>query len=236
MKQQIALEPALVLHTRAYRDTSFIIELFSKHQGRVPVVARGARTRKTWQGLCQPFVPVLVSWIGKEELMTLKDIEANGISYWLTGRKLLSGFYLNELLVRLLPRHDPHPLLFDYYQQALVALMQPEDEQYALRLFEKHLLDELGYGLALSHETGSETAIESDAMYHYVPQLGVSKTTLELMTERPNEQFSGKTLLAIEAGKWSQVDMAQAKRLMRQALAPLLGDKPLRTRELFRSG
>lgn len=232
-KQQIELQPALVLHSRAYRETSFIVELFTQDYGRIPVVARGVRSRKTWQGLLQPFVPALISWSGKDELMALKDVEANGAPYWLTGRRLLSGFYLNELLMRLVHRHDPHPGLFHYYQTALHNLQTLANEEYALRLFEKQLLDELGYGLAWQQDTLTSEPIQADKFYQFNPEQGL--LALDDNADYPvaANKFTGRTLLAIANESLTEADLADAKRLMRLALASLLGDKPLKTRELF---
>ncbi|MDF2866582.1 MAG: hypothetical protein K0S11_52 [Gammaproteobacteria bacterium] len=230
-KLQAELEPGFILHTRAYRDTSLIVELFTQEYGRVPVVARGARGRKSWQGLLQPFVPVFTSWSGKEELMSLHNIEQNGIPYWLAGRKLLSGFYLNELLMRLLHRFDPHPELFNHYIETLKQLAQPGEEEYVLRLFEKRLLDELGYGLVLQHEALSDIAIEEQFYYRFEPQQGLIKVSNEAHLA-PNV-FAGKVLLAVAHENLTEAELPATKRLMRLALSELLGDKPLRTRELF---
>lgn len=230
-KLRVELEPSFILHTWTYRDTSLIVELFTQGYGRVPVVARGARGRKSWQGLLQPFLPVFTSWSGKEELMSLHSIEQNGIPYWLTGRKLLSGFYLNELLMRLLQRFDPHPELFEHYIATLKQLAQSVEEECVLRLFEKRLLDELGYGLVLQHEALSDVAIEEQAYYRFEPQQGLIKVGNEAYL-MPNV-FAGKILLAVAQENLTEAELPAAKRLMRLALNELLGNKPLKTRELF---
>lgn len=232
-KQRVELQAAFILHTRPYRDTSLIVELFTQDYGRVPAVARAGRTRKAWQGLLQPFTSVLVSWTGAEELMTLTNIEPNSYYGRLVGRKLLSGFYLNELLMRLLHRHDPHPELFKHYQAALLNLYGQADEQRSLRIFEKQLLDELGYGLIWRYEAGSDKAIDTQLYYQFDPQHGLLPINPASEQAPSSHTFTGQTLLAIANEDFSQVDLGQAKRLMRLALAPLLGDKPLKTRDLF---
>lgn len=231
-KQRVELQPSYILHTRPYRDTSFILELFSREYGRVPVVARGARNRKLWQGLMQPFVPILATWSGKEELMSLQDVEPLSMPFWLTGRKLLSGFYLNELLMRLLHRFDPHPQLFDYYVATLNELVQSREEEYALRLFEKRLLDEIGYGLVLQHEAITDEPIEANGYYRFESQKGLIK--VEQSDKLTGNIFTGEVLLAVAEETLTDKELAAAKRLMRLAINELLGDKPLKTRELFK--
>ena len=150
------LQRAYVLHHHPYRDSSALVEIFSEHHGRVGLVARGVRGRRNpRQALLQPFTPLLLSWSGRGELMTLVDVEAEAPNAMLQGMVLMSGFYVNELLLRLLRRHDPHPQLFLYYDQLLQRLARlegdnPPELAIALRLFEKVLLDEIGYGLVLA--------------------------------------------------------------------------------------
>ena len=140
MQQKVLLQPCYVLHMRAYRDTSLLLELFSLEHGRISAVARSARGPKSrFKGILQQFVPLLLSWQGRAELMNLSGAEGNGMPHYLTGDALLCGIYLNELLMRLLHRHDAHPGLFTAYQQALVGLQQNQ-QQITLRLFEKRLL------------------------------------------------------------------------------------------------
>lgn len=232
-KQYVELQAAFILHTRPYRDTSLIIELFTQDYGRVPAVARAGRTRKAWQGLLQAFTPVWVAYSGIDELMNLSSIEPRHYYGRLVGRKLLSGFYLNELLMRLIHRHDPHPQLFNHYQNALLNLYEQADEQPGLRLFEKQLLDELGYGLIWCYEADTAKTITAQQTYYFEPQRGLLPIRPEHKQDPAVPIFSGQTLLAIAEEDFSKVNMIEAKRLMRLALAPLLGDKPLKTRELF---
>lgn len=144
------LQPAFVLHARPYRDTSLLVELLTAERGRLTVLARGVRNQRSrFNGLLVPFSPLLVSFSGKTDLQVLRQVEANGLSYNLRGNMLLSGFYLNELLIRLLQRHEPHPNVYQAYQYTLNVLADTVQPEPALRLFEKYLLVDIGYGLQL---------------------------------------------------------------------------------------
>jgi len=154
--KQIVLQPAYVLHQRAYRDTSAIVELFTPEHGRIGVVARGIKRPKSpWRGLLQPFQPLLVSWRGRGELKTLADVEAQGMALQLSSQPLVSGFYLNELLMRLVARFDAQLTLFGCYDASLRALAVVQDDvalERVLRYFERDLLAALGYALVLDCE------------------------------------------------------------------------------------
>jgi DNA repair protein RecO (recombination protein O) len=231
MPSTIELQPAFILHTRPYRDTSLLVDWLTHHHGRVRSVARSARGPKSrFRGALQPFVPFLIGWSGKTELVSLQQAEIAGMPYILQNTALLCGFYLNELLARLLPTDDPHPRLYEIYQQTLAALQTAENFQPALRLFEKRLLIELGYGIALDKDASSSEAIEIHEWYLCDPQRGLTRCPTP-----PNAHaFQGKNLLALHSDELQDPeDLQAAKRLMRLLLAPLLGDRPLRSRELF---
>ncbi len=224
------LEPAYILHTRYFRDTSLIVELFTQHEGTVAVLAKGARKQARWKGLLQLFAHVLVAWRGKSELPILTGAEPGGDALILQGDALFSGFYLNELLIRLLHKHDPHPRLFNVYQQTLAALNQGEVEK-SLRCFEKQLLQELGYGLVLDRELENNTPIDPASYYQYHLEQGARKVT---GTAKATDIYQGKSLLALHHDQLiTQEARRDAKRLMRQAIAILLNHKPLKSRELF---
>lgn len=229
------LRPAYILHRQPYRETSLLLEAFTVEEGRVGLVARGARSGKgAGRGLLQPFVPVLLSWSGRSELATLTGVEGRGGLPPLAGRALISAFYLNELLLRLLQRHDPHDELFHAYELALQRLASvPEQPEWTLRLFEKALLQELGYGLLLDHEVHSGAAIQPHMRYCYHVQQGPLSDDGAAVPAGP--RLHGRTLLALDAeeGADEQV-LAEAKTLMRVILAQYLGTRPLRSRELFR--
>ena len=225
------LEPAWILHHYPYRDSSLLLEVFSREHGRLGLVARGARTSKSrWRGMLQAFRPLLLSWSQRGELGTLTGAEpCAGIA--LPGtRNLMSAWYLNELLMRLLTRHDPHPRLFAAYEQALLAL--DVAEQPTLRVFEKHLLQELGYGLLLDNEAESGLPVVADALYEYRLQSG----PVACDVRRDDGVFlHGSSLLALHAERLDDVTACQeVKHLMRAVLSLYLGSRPLRTREVAR--
>jgi DNA repair protein RecO (recombination protein O) len=150
-RSKVALEPAFILHHYPYRDSSLLLEVFARGYGRVGLVARGARSaRARWRGQLENFRPLLLSWSLRGELGTLTGLELPAVTGVPAGRRLLSAYYLNELILRLLARHDPHPEVFDAYAEAIRDIDVAEEP--ALRIFEKRLLQALGYGLLLGHE------------------------------------------------------------------------------------
>jgi DNA repair protein RecO (recombination protein O) len=224
---RINFQPAFVLHSRAYRDTSLLVELFTEQHGRVSAVARGVRTVKSKsKGLLLPFTPLAVCWSGKSTLMSLGKVEANGSGYNLSGHNLLSGFYLNELLLKLFQHNDPHPLVFQAYQTALAKLKNGDDLQLVLRLFEKQLLKELGFGMLFNIDSSGEK-INTNANYYYQHERG-----LEISSSA--NSISGKSLLALHNEELTDpIVLAEAKKLMRQIFDHLLDGKELKTRKFF---
>ena len=222
---RITLEPAFILHHRPYRETSVIIDFLTQHHGRITAVARGTKGR--FRGILQPFIPLLISWSGKSEMVTLTEAESHGAPIMLQGNCLFSAFYLNELLVRLLHKHDPCTLIFDLYHETLLALQGDTLQQKILRIFEKKLLEQLGYALHLNDK------IQTEKYYRYIPELGF-KLYDDYENAPSNWVFLGKHLLAFSADNLEDADVLRdAKRLMRLALTPLLGPKPLHSRKLF---
>ncbi|MCL5261520.1 MAG: DNA repair protein RecO [Gammaproteobacteria bacterium] len=230
---RVSLEPSFVLHARAFRDTSLILEIFSQNYGRLSLIALGARRKQSQiKSLLSPFIPLLLSWSGKTELFTLAKVEAGAQAFDLCGNALLSGFYLNELLMRLLVRHDPHPKSFLLYQKTLAELANVKRQYLALRLFEKNFLADIGYGLQLAH-TISDEPIEQDFNYSFRYGSGFEKTSDQSLPQTQNI-FSGKSLLALNHEKFTaDTELRDAKRLLRIALDAVLGDKPIKSRELF---
>jgi len=233
---KVLLEPAYVLHQRPYRDSSLILEVFSHSYGRVGMVAKGVKgKRKQRQALLQPFIPLQMSWTGRGELATLTDVEASGAAHQLVGSVLLSSFYINELLTHLLHRHDPHPDLFEYYRYTfsqLDRLNQPQLLQRHLRLFEKQLLQEIGYGLVLEYEVDQGEPIESDRSYRYHPGQG------PMLAQRDDVDqgllFKGSSLLAFAEENLDQPQyLKDARRLTRVVLDFYLGGKKLHSRQLL---
>ncbi len=229
---RIDLHPVFILHTRAYRETSLILEVFSREHGRVGVVARGARGRKSrYQGYLQAFLPLQMGWSGRGELLTLNGVEAEHGLMHLPASKLASGFYLNEIMMRLLHRHEPLPDLFLDYAIALQALRDNLPEEPALRRFELRLLTHLGYGLQLTEDVNGE-AIQPNSRYQYLAEQGPCPQTTH--TGPAGLEISGQTLLALAHEELTtEQELRESKRLMRYILATHLGDRPLHSRELF---
>lgn len=226
-------QPAFVLHSYPYRETSLILEVLSRQHGRVALVARGARRpRSVLRGLLMGFQPLTLSWFGKGELRTLHKAEWQGGQKQLQGQALLCGFYLNELLLNLMVRDDPHAQLFDYYQHTLQRLTQDQDHAATLRSFEKRLLQEFGYALLLEQEAGSSQPINPEASYRYVIERGAVRDVGNAAEGLP---VSGKTLHDMAADDYRDVVSAQqSKQLMRMLLNHQLAGKTLYTRELIK--
>lgn len=224
-------EPAFVLHTYPYRETSLIVETFTERMGRVAMIARGAkRPRSELRGVLQAFQPLALSWAGGGELKTLLKAEWRGGLPLPTGAALLCGFYLNELLLKLLAREDPHPRLWSEYASALDALTadgEPPAQAATLRRFELRLLAELGYALSLSHDVQSGAPIAAGERYHYAFDRGPQLVAAE--PRRPWPIVRGATLIALATGCYPDADAAaEAKRLMRGIL-----DHYLEARRIF---
>lgn len=232
--KRVLLEPAYVLHRRSYRESSFLVDLFTKQHGRLTVIAKGVRkARSSTQGLLQPFNPLLVSFAGKGELMSLMHVETNESVRHLRGNCLFAGFYLNELLMCLLEKWDAHPGLYAAYEKALVGLYDGILAQKTLRSFEKCLLQELGYGLLPKSDISLHNTFSSDKNYRFIPEQGFVLCE-QVPTSGNSTIFSGKSLLAIAKEDWQEEETVQdAKRLTRFVLAPLLGARPIYSRKLF---
>lgn len=226
-------EPAFVLHSYPFRETSLILDVFSRRHGRMAMVARGARRpRSSLRGVLMNFQPLLLSWFGKGEVRTLHSAEWQGGQPYLQGTALMCGFYLNELLLNLLARDDPHEQLFDYYRATLYRLAHEADHAATLRCFEKHLLQELGYALVLDREAGSDKAIQAELCYRYAVERGALPDGGDGSTGFP---VLGKTLLDMAADEYADPATAQqSKQLMRMLLNHHLGGKILHTRELIK--
>lgn len=232
-KNRLEDEPAFVLHSYPFRETSLLVEVFSRQHGRVPLVARGARRPKSAvRGLLMNFQPLSLSWFGKHEVRTLHSAEWQGGQPLLQGTALLCGFYLNELLLNLMVRDDPHEQLFDYYQHTLQRLAHGADMASTLRCFEKHLLQELGYALLLVDEAESSKSIDPTLNYRYVVERGAVRASTQ---ETEGLLIAGKTLHDMAADDYSDAQSArQGKQLMRMLLNHHLGGKILHTRELIK--
>jgi DNA repair protein RecO (recombination protein O) len=233
---RVNLQPGYVIHSRPYRDSSALLDVFTAEFGRISMVARGTRRpsrRGSGAALLQPFIPLLLSFSGRSELKTLAAIEPAQRGLMLRGERMFSGMYMNELLVRLLHRHDAHPVLFSAYDRALKALAGSAVVDAVLRPFEICLLDELGYNFALTVDGASGEAVHPARWYRYDPGYGV--VAGGNAGEQPTNAYLGSDLLAMACGDFAGPARLTAKRLLREALAVHLGDTPLRSRELFRA-
>jgi DNA repair protein RecO (recombination protein O) len=228
--------PAFVLHTYPYRETSLIVEALTADHGRVAMVARGAkRPRSELRGVLQSFQPLALSWSGIGELKTLMKAEWQGGLPLVGGAALLCGFYLNELLLRLLPREDPHPDLFTHYRAALASLAGHEDHAAVLRRFELRLLAELGYALPLTHEAESGRPIEPMARYYYAFDRGPRRVERGLPQGQQLPLVRGATLLALSRLDFTHpAEAAEAKRLMREVLDHYLEQRAIFSRRVVR--
>jgi DNA repair protein RecO (recombination protein O) len=233
-KARHAAQPTFVLHSYPFRETSMVLEVFTRNFGRIALVARGARRpRSALRGVLLAFQPLLLSWGGKSELRTLHQAEWQGGLPQLKGIALLCGFYLNELMLKLLPRDDPHEQLFETYYRTLHALSNGDDHAVTLRRFEQQLLKELGYALTLDHDVASGEAIQTGASYEYLIERGPVRSTGNAAENRL--ELSGQTLLDIARDDYSDpVTMQQSKSLMRALINHYLGNQHLNTRQLLK--
>lgn len=235
---RVDVQPAYILHHYDYRDTSQIIELFTRDYGRLSVISRGTRSAKSkLKSVLQVFRPLHVSWSGKGELPALTMAESTQAQLpQLSGKALPSAFYLNELLMRLLHRHDVHEDIFDLYHQTLYALAATDHLEITLRLFEKQLLNCLGFGINLNTDAESGQSIDEEGYYVYYIEHGpVAVKSDEQHSLTHHLVIKGKSLLAFERNQLDTDDnRKEIKSLMRLVLSYYLGDKPLKSRELFR--
>lgn len=235
LRSKVDGQPAYVLHTYPFRETSLIVEVFSRDFGRMALLARGARRpRSAIRGLLMAFQPLEIGWAGKGDVLTLMKAEWQGGQPLLSGEALFCGYYLNELLMHLLPREDPHTRLFAGYAEMLARLSSDpvgKVSEADLRSFEKILLQELGYGLTLVHDA-SGAAIEPAAHYTYRMEQGPMR--LE-HADAAAQVVSGKTLIDLAAEDFSDPrSRSEAKQLMRTLMAYYLGGKELETRKIFK--
>lgn len=231
-KGRVENQPAFVLHLRPFKETSLIVEAFSREYGRIALVARGARRpRSAMRGMLMAFQPLEMGWFGQSEVRTLAKVEWLGGQPLLQAQSLLLGYYLNELLLKLLPRDDAHAALYDAYAEAVRSLAFGEPNEISLRRFELILLRELGYGLTLDREAGSDRPIDPQKRYAYVLERGAVP-----LAEASDglESFSGRALLAIAQEDFSDAGtLAECKRLMRMLIQHYLGGQALNSRRVF---
>ena len=230
--RRVQQQPAYILHRRPFRDSSQIIDVVTRDYGLVAAVARGSRGSKSrLAGLLRPFMPLRVSWVAKSDLGTLTGAEANGPPLGLKGDALLSAYYLNELLLYFLHRHDPQPEIFELYSQTIPTLCGNADIAPCLRNFELELLSLLGYAVNLGHVAGSNDDIDPAGNYEY----RIDQGPVPVARSEGPLVFQGSTLLAIAAREFDNADVLRsATRLLRAAISHHLGGKELQSRKVLR--
>ena len=230
--RRIQLTPGYILHHRPYRDTSRILEVVTRDHGRLTLFARGVRGPKArLASILQPFQILLLSWTGRGEAAQLTGAESAQAAPPLPSACLMAAFYLNELLMKLTTRHDPLPLLFDTYHEALEGLRHGVPLEPQLRVFEKRLLEALGYGLDLSAEAHTGKHIEPDEYYHFRPEQGLVATVADAAGA-----LAGASLIGLANESLSgERELEDAKRLLQAALAQCLEGRPLATRTVARA-
>ncbi len=229
-RQRIDEAVAYLLHAYPYSETSLILEVFARDHGRLALLARGARRpRSALRGVLHAFQPLELGWFGGGEVKTLAKAEWLGGLPLLGGEGLLLGYYLNELLLKLLPREDAHAVLFDAYAAALAALSRGATETAELRRFEKTLLRELGYGLVLTHDSGGQP-IDAGMLYRYQVEHG----PVDARETESGQAVSGSTLIELAADQFADArSLKESKQLMRYLLSHYLAGQPLQTRRVF---
>jgi DNA repair protein RecO (recombination protein O) len=219
-----------ILHTYPFKETSLIAELFSKSHGRISVVAKGARRpRSSLRGMLQSFQLLQATWSGRGEIKTLHNIEWCDKFLQIDGKALICGFYINELIIRLLPRYDAHKHLFDFYHHTMNILADGVNFEIALRKFELRFLQELGYEVPLKEDENGELII-ADKFYMYEAEYGPS----EISKTNNGVKILGQTLLDMAQNEYKEDNtQLESKQLMRYLISHYLGDKPLNSKKLF---
>jgi len=228
-KRRAEHEAGYVLHTYPYKETSLIVEAFTRRFGRVALLARGARRpRSAMRGVLLAFQPLQLGWSTSGELGNLTSVEWTGALKRLAGRGLMCGFYVNELVLRLLPRDDPHEGLFDVYGETLARLSTQENFSPVLRGFERRMLAELGYAPQLERDAATGAPVDPDRRYVYEPDRG------PIPTANGEMAVSGRTLLDMAADDYSQPQTRdEARLLMRTLIAQRLHGQVLHTRTVL---
>lgn len=236
MESRVTLQPAYVLHSRPFQNTSLLVDFFTLDYGLVRAVAKGARREKSrTRSLLQLFQPLLASFSGRGEVKTLSGLDCNMAPIHLRGARLFSGLYINELLARLLHNQEEHMVLYRHYQDALLGLQGQNRLELILRRFELSLLAELGYALNLDVDCSTHESINANCCYRFLPDVGFELTADSEVREQAADEYLGAHLIALRDLELEDQEVANsAKRLLRQALTAHLGEKPLQSRQLFK--
>ena len=229
--RRVQQQPAFLLHHRPFRDTSLLLDIFSRDHGKLALVAKGARSQKSrLKPLLRPFMPLRLSWLLRSDLGTLTGAELDGQPQTLSGDALMSGYYLNELILHFLHRHDPHPEVFAAYTQTIARLAASDDPAPALRVFEIELLKLLGYAPVFGHEAISHDEIDPAGWYEYRAEQGAVKVS----RDSGPMVFSGNTLIAIREHRFDDAEVLRsAGRLLRNVIAHHLDGKELKSRKVL---
>ena len=229
--RRVQQQPAYILHHRPFRDSSHILDVLTRDHGKLALVARGSRGAKSrLRGVLRPFLPLRISWFSRSDLGTLTGAESAGLPADLRGDAMLSAYYVNELLMNFLHRHDPQAEIFELYAETLGALGAHEEVAGVLRSFEIELLGLLGYALSIEHESGTHQVLDPAGNYEYRMEQGavaVSRSSGPMV-------FSGALLSAVHAQQFDDPDVLRAAgRLLREVISYHLGGKELKSRKVL---
>jgi DNA repair protein RecO (recombination protein O) len=230
--RRVQQEPCWVLHHRPFRDTSRILDVLSRDHGRLAVVARGSRSgRSKLKGILRPFLPLQLSWVIRTDMGTLTGAELNGAPISLSGDALMSGYYVNELILKLLHRHDPQPEIFSVYGSTISALNGAANVAAVLRRFEMDTLALLGYALNLDHDSRSEGELDPERAYEYRVEQG----PVPVEGREGPMVFSGRELAAVARGDFTEpAVLTAAGRLLRHVIDWHLDGSELQSRKVLR--
>lgn len=224
-------EECFVLRTIPIKESSLVVDIFTRNHGRLSLIAKGARRRKSeLRGYIQPFQLLLVSWTGRGELPIMTSLVNKENHIGIGGRQVYCSYYLNELIIRFLRQAAPYLELFDIYRATLNDLNDTDRQFHALRVFEKNLLKFLGYELVLKTEADGSAVIQPDRLYHYDFESGPIPAT-----HPGDSSVSGRALLAIEAERFNSSQVRQESRqFLRQAIEHYCEGNTNRSREVYR--
>lgn len=229
--RRVGEQPAFLLHYRPFRDTSLLLDVLSRDHGKVALVARGARSAKSrLKGILRPFMPLTLSWFMRSDLGTLTGAELSGKPVTLSGDSLLSGYYLNELILHFLHRHDVQPEVYAAYHETVIDLASRDDPAPVLREFEMELLRLIGYALNLDHDAATHAAIDGAANYEYRYDQGPVKVD----RDSGDMLFGGDVLIAIREHRFDEAEVLRsANRLLRRVITHHLGGRELKSRKVL---
>lgn len=232
MKQVHHQQSGYVLHTRPYRESSLLVDVFCRGHGRFMLNAKGARRQKSgMRGLLMPFRPLLLSWSGRGQLPILTAAESRGFVPVPAGQALHSAYYINELVLKMLHRFDEHDALFDQYEKTMSHLGNSDDVASALRLFEKSILGETGFGLVLDHDADTGELIEAQYQYTYIPEHGPIRTG---KPPRNGISISGRALLSLKSDEPALEEVGnEIRNLHRSLITAQIGNREIRSRRVL---